>query len=1390
MSSSSSRPTSKSQKRLLSSAEKERNRALREERWRNIRESYHREHKSDDDVYYNLPVSHPRITVTRTETAGKGVVNTFHIDVQGGDPEDPEPFERTVEGFRTAVGGIIASSIREVMRTSPQVKIQVRLQAEIRKYDEQNNRMTPEQDTYLCSNTLPVHQVEDVSIEIDVAFQQIQEQLDTFNQKGSNWVIHRISKCYLIVDRWVAVRCGSSFIPLPKWLASRRAVINIQNKDEYCFKYAMEAGYSLPKKDPQRVSHYMDRNTFSYKPEDSSVVMKFPFPGHEKVLKEFERINSHLNISINAYFADSFSCHPEHIVILYRTRAIVTPSTKCIDLLLIEDASKNRHWTLIKNFDRLFSLGSDHLTVCRMCLVRMKRSSLENHIKGCQHHAACRVELPDSMDAFASFTKYKKMLEAPFVIYADFEAITSEEKQDSLLNKQSVLRTHIPNAFCFLRVCNFDPKFNGKPVLYRTTADQIERDEKGVIQSDVGEKLIEELSRERDMIFAILKQRLIEGQEMKLTAADEESFQAATECHICKLPFDGGVHPSWKNVEVDSVKVRDHDHLKRKADGSNYRGAAHAWCNLQFHIEFQLVDDEAKQLAAPPVIREDPDEMYSDFDDDTDDEQRQAKRKKQEKKYAYRRFYIPVVFHNLKGYDGHIIIRAINSENVAKSVSTIPQSGEKFLSFSFNNLKFIDSLQFLNSSLASLVDNIRKDDPSGFTYLQSQLEWICARFKVTPSSERLQLLLTKGVYPYDYMDSFDRFSETELPPIEKFKSTLDESDLSEEDYKHAQTIWSKFSIHDMGEYHDLYLLTDVILLADVFQRFRRDAIADTRLDPLHYLSLPGYSLDACYSKCAPVKAKHNRHGPYCIEPFQVEVFNNGLYHKDMHLFCEAAVRGGVSMITGRLGQANHKGLKNYDPSKPSKYIMYVDANNLYGWAMSQYMPIGEYSWVKDLNQFTPDYIQSLSDYGDYGYLLEVDLHIPVDLHNKFKSYPLAPESRPVNESDVSPYTQQLRKRLNAKHDKTPKLLCTLTDKVEYKLHYRNLKLYLSLGYQLKKVHRVLKFRQQPWIRPYIERNTTKRAQATNDFSKDYFKLMNNAVFGKFLQDDRKHRNARLLTRPELIERAISDPFFEDRNILAEDKVIAYMRKKKITMNKPMIVGVCILELSKLHMYNFYYNVMQKIFGENRLRLLFTDTDSLCMEIQTDDFHSEIVKNNAQSYFDWSNYPTDHPMYDKKGKAVLGLFKDETAGFWINQFVGLRSKLYSILKDEKTMMGELLDTGKHLEKKTAKGVKKWIIKKKLRHQQYYDCLTNPEYNPYNHLEQMTGFQTFQNQIYTTQITKLTLSAADDKMFVCDDGITTLPYGYRGITSQTASLCSTTSISTSTLSSASTVYSNSL
>ena len=295
---------------------------------------------------------------------------------------------------------------------------------------------------------------------------------------------------------------------------------------------------------------------------------------------------------------------------------------------------------------------------------------------------------------------------------------------------------------------------------------------------------------------------------------------------------------------------------------------------------------------------------------------------------------------------------------------------------------------------------------------------------------------------------------------DKFYSGLSQEGITDDDYQHAQEVWTTFDCQTIGDYHDLYLRTDVLLLADVFENFRKTAMATYGLDPAHYLTLPGYSWD-CLLKLTNV---------------ELELLTDS----NMYLFVEKGLRGGISMVSHRHAIANNPQMENYDPEQPTSFLQYLDANNLYGWAMSQPMPTGGFQWVNYTDQ-----IRETPAAANHGYILEVDLEYPFQLHTAHNDYPLAPEKLKVKAEWMSPYQMDLIRQLNVAGTEVEKLVPNLQPKIRYVLHYRNLQLYLSLGMQLTKVHKVLAFHQTPWMAPYIMKNTQLRTAAKNDFEKDF-----------------------------------------------------------------------------------------------------------------------------------------------------------------------------------------------------------------------------------------------------------------------------------------------------------------
>ncbi|GFV91801.1 uncharacterized protein TNCV_2974731 [Trichonephila clavipes] len=487
--------------------------------------------------------------------------------------------------------------------------------------------------------------------------------------------------------------------------------------------------------------------------------------------------------------------------------------------------------------------------------------------------------------------------------------------------------------------------------------------------------------------------------------------------------------------------------------------------------------------------------------------------------------FLPFIFHNLSGYDSHLFIKELGNNDY--DINVIPENTEKYISFSKKiskkfSIRFLDSCRFMPSSLEKLVINLKSDQ---FRNIKSFI-----------SEDKVTLLMRKGCFPYDYVSGPEKLNETSLPPKEKFYNRLNDEYITDNDYQHANHVWNTFNIKTLGEYSDLYVKTDVLILSDIFENFRSVCMKAYNLDPVWYYTAPGLSWDSML-KFTKVK---------------IEL----LMDYDMYLFIEKGIRGGISQCSNRYARANNKFLPNFEPSKPQNFLLYLDANNLYGWAMSQYLPLNDFKWVDFLD------VDNIDENGGKGYILEVDLEYPESLHDDHSDLPLAPES------SVPPGCKEKR------------LLTTLYPKTNYVVHIRNLKQYLKLGLVLKKVHKILEFHQESWLQPYINMNTQFRTEAENEFEKNFYKLMNNAIFGKTMENIRKRVDIRLCNNGEKAEKLISKPNFKDRTIFCENLAAFHMGKTSLTLNKPIAVGMSILDISKTLMYEFHYHKMKACYGEN------------------------------------------------------------------------------------------------------------------------------------------------------------------------------------------------------------------
>lgn len=667
---------------------------------------------------------------------------------------------------------------------------------------------------------------------------------------------------------------------------------------------------------------------------------------------------------------------------------------------------------------------------------------------------------------------------------------------------------------------------------------------------------------------------------------------------------------------------------------------------------------------------------------------------------------IPVFFHNLKNYDGHLILKHLKAGNKPRCIAT---NFEKFISFSYAGYEFKDSCQFMPSSLDALVKNLKREDKKITINHFKQFGY---------DDEKIDLILRKGVFPYEWFNDMSKLEETELPERAQFFNQLALEECSLEDYEHAKNVWTAFNCQTFRDYHNLYMETDVLLLADVFENFRNVCInAYEGLDPAHYYTAPGLSWDAMLK----------------ITKQKLELLTD----VDMYRFCEMGRRGGISMISNRYAKANNKYMENYNPEEETSYLMYWDANNLYGWAMSQMLPTGGFKWVEDVD------VVNYNAEGKRGCMLEVDLEYPEHLHDLHNDYPMAPERMEITDDMLGIFQNEVLEQNKAKHTKCKKLVPNLMKKTRYILHIKNLQLYLKHGLVLKKVHRVLEFNQSKWLAKYIQLNTDMRTVAKNDFEKDFYKLMNNSVFGKTMENVRNRVDIKIVDDEKKMSKLVCSPLFKDKKIINENGVVAVqMNKAKVMLDKPIYVGACILDLSKVLMYQFHYETIKPMYGEDA-KLIFTDTDSLCYHIKTDDVYNDVRVN--KDLFDNSEYSEEHQCFDKTNKKVIGKFKDECGDYIMTEIAANRPKSYAYEK-------ELMGVSK--EVKRLKGVGRAAIKHDMSLDDYRNCVLERE----SKKADMRTFRSYDHEIYTLDLTKVALSAFDDKRHIDIDGIHTFAHGH--------------------------------
>ena len=812
-------------------------------------------------------INRRRLKINETASALRGFTRQFRIE--GIPRHAPREFMQMSK-----------RDLMKLMRENRQTRVRIILNCEMTR-KELFSESTQILNTFFHSETVENLEGTDEREIYEGFIQTIEERIQNFNQRGSNWRFQRVLSLDIHCTDFQPLR-GSTFLPLPSKIASKKAVINMKNKDDQCFKWSVVRALNPVEKNSERVSKELKDQ--SERLDWSG--LKFPVQLNQIII--FEKNNPQISINVFGF---------EGVVYPLRLSKR-SEREQTINLLLISYGEK-QHYCLIKNLSRLLSSQMskhDHeKSFCLNCLNHFpNEEKLKIHEEYCLKNQAIRIEMPEE-GSFISFIHHNRSIKVPFVVYADFEAFTEEIptcEQNEKFSFTQKYQKHKPSGFCFKIVC-FDERYNQKPVLFRARSEV----------EDVSAIFVEMLERDIKRI----QEKFDFSKKMIFSPKDKDDFEKARVCWICQKEF-----------KEREKKIRDHCHFTGK-----YRGAAHVKCNLQF------------------------------------------KKPK----------FTPVIFHNLSGYDAHLFVK-----NLGKSegnIKCIPNNEEKYISFSkeivvgeYKNkkgekvevkheIRFLDSFKFMASSLESLVGNLGLEK-----LIQTKKEF----------GEKVKLISRKGIYPYDYMNGIKKFSEEKLPQKEKFFSKLNDCGISDEDFDHAKRIWKEFGIKNLGEYHHLYLKSDVLLLADVFEEFRNVCMENYSLDPAWYYTSPGLSWDALL--------KHSG--------VKLELLTD----PDILLLFEKGIRGGISMISNRFGKANNKYMgEKYDPSQPSKYLAYLDANNLYGWAMMKPLPVGDFKWMEE---------KELGYWKDFSCILEVDLEYPRDLHDLHNDYPLAPERLKINAEKLIP----------------------------------------------------------------------------------------------------------------------------------------------------------------------------------------------------------------------------------------------------------------------------------------------------------------------------------------------------------------------------------------------------
>ena len=610
--------------------------------------------------------------------------------------------------------------------------------------------------------------------------------------------------------------------------------------------------------------------------------------------------------------------------------------------------------------------------------------------------------------------------------------------------------------------------------------------------------------------------------------------------------------------------------------------------------------------------------------------------------------------------------------------------------------------------------------------------WQKAKDKDKIDETRLQIVTSgKAFFPYEFCDNFDKLYKTKkLPTKDHFYSGLHETNISESDYTCAEAAWNAFHCENLLEYTLVYNIIDVLLLAELFEQYRRSMFAFVGLDPSQFITGPSFSYQAML-KMTDVKLEQ-------------------LTDKKMvDIVCEN-LRGGLSFVSSRYESANEQP----DKFGERKRILYLDANNLYGAAQSMKLPVDNFVWLSKEEIESRNWQEMSTTWTgeeEIGYFILCDLTYPSNLHFKHEQFPLAVEKRQITGNDLSKDSiATLIMSEGRTSFKESKLTTTFYPRERYLTHYMCLKTYLRKGLELKKIREVISFRQSYFMRDFIQKCTKMRQKSTTKLESAFYKRLVNSIYGNHLQNKHGRLKMHVCRSGDDLAKYASFPQFQSAKWINDDLVFSFSKEPFVLLDRAYSVGFTVLELSKDIVGKFFYDVLYPNF--DNIHVVTSDTDSILFSYKSKTLTQNDDLQKIAAHMDFSNYSKDHPLFDKSHKNEIFYWKNElSSDYVISKVCALRSKCYCF----QSVAVDKTPAPAHHEKVVCKGIPK-TGRKRLTLDDYVNCIKEKK-------KIMASFQSIRHKNFTLttmDLRKVALSSFDCKRFVLSCSIHSRPFGSAG------------------------------